>query len=173
MDKPIKKIAIVWWCLYILLIFSISFCVILNVLSKIYLQQDSNKEMTRTYAFADVPVSIGGNIQQQKKISQLLISIKNNKKYTISAVKFLVECYNVYGEYLQYADRKYIYQEYYIQGGESNKAVCDIPKSVKSVRIYVYSVYYKNNCYVEWGYRNLSAQEIKNFAPMVYIECEY
>ena len=114
------------------------------------------------------PVDINACIDSHN--SWLKISFTNNSPYTIAAIKFYFECFNVYGEYIKNSNCNCIYQRHSIQAGEVKECKYYISKSnVKSIKIYLYSVYFKNNCYPEWGYRELSPEQIK-YSPAIRIE---
>lgn len=116
------------------------------------------------------PVSINGYIWQNGRGSNIFISIKNNSAYVISAVNFIFQCYDVYGKKM--TERPYIatYKKYCIDSGENKNSEYILPNYTKSVKIYVYGVYYKNNYHKEWGTRDISLNEVYMYAPVTYVE---
>lgn len=116
------------------------------------------------------PISISGYIWQNDKNSSISISIKNNSDYTVSAVNFIFQCYDVYGDEMTYSPYKATYKKYCIDSGKNKNIEYVIPKYTKSVKIYVYNVYYKNNYQKEWGTRDISLKEVYLYAPVTYVE---
>lgn len=164
--KIFKKILIVW-SIIILIVCSL---VIADFSGE---NQDEKIEKVGNTSFSyPVPIKINGYIFQNKQYSELHISLKNNTRYIISAVKFFVECYDVYGEDMGF-DKNYIYQKYCIEEGNYRTATCIIPRNTKSVKIYTYSVYYKNNYIREWGSRKIKKTALKTFVPYTHIEYAY
>ena len=172
----VKKVKNSGFLLSIVVIFFISFlCVFLGLCEdreKIK-EKAMGKPGVQTCFYGVTPVSISGYIRQEEKISILSIAIKNNTENTISAVKFYVVCYNVYGEKIEGAEWAYTYQSKCIEKGKSKTHEVGVPKYTKSVRVYTYSVYYKNNERVEWGTRKISTQDVKEYAPVTCIEYAY
>lgn len=146
---------------------------IVNIFIGVIEKENSRQENQQNIVFLEMPVHIGGYILQGSNISELHLSIKNNTQHTVSAVRFLVECYNVYGEKMPNCDKSCIYQTNCIESGKVRTALYGLPKNTKSIKLYIYSVYYKNNSYVEWGSRNLTKAQVKNYAPTLHIEYAY
>lgn len=116
------------------------------------------------------PISISGYIWQNGRSSSISISIKNNSAYVVSAVGFAFQCYDVFGEKLTASPYQATYREYCIDSGKNKKAEYIIPKYTKSVKIYVYNVYYKNNYQKEWGTRDITLNEVYLYTPVTYVE---
>lgn len=116
------------------------------------------------------PVAVSGYIWQNSKNSSIIINIKNNSDYVVSAVNFIFQCYDVYGEETTYSPYRTTYKKYCIDSEKNQKSEYIIPHYTKSVKIYVYSVYYKNNYHKEWGTRNISLDEVYMYAPVTYVE---
>lgn len=116
------------------------------------------------------PVSVSGYIWQHNKNSSITINIKNNSDYVISAVNFIIQCYDVYGEEMDYSPYRATYKKYCIDSGENQTSEYIIPNYTKTVKIYVYNVYYKNNYQKEWGTRNISLEEVYIYAPVTCVE---
>lgn len=116
------------------------------------------------------PVNISGHISPERNHTKLCLRIENTAPYSISAVQFIIESYDVYGNQIHNWQKRYIYQTKCIESNKQRSSFCIIPYDTKLVKLYIYSVYYKNNCYAEWGNRDLTNEEIITYAPTVYLE---
>lgn len=121
------------------------------------------------YDFANCPIKVTGRIIEDGENYILDLTFDNLGEHTISAIKCIFVCYNVYGEQ-NGRPRSFTYQRYCIDAYGSRNAKYLISRYNKSVKLYAYSVYYKNNYKEEWGYRNISCNNVIDNAPVTYIE---
>lgn len=100
---------------------------------------------------------------------ELTVSIKNNGKKDISAVKFYVVPYDVYGEEITgWTSQNNLYTDTTIKAGKSNTISYQfIEDSVKTVKLYVYSVYYADG--TEWGNKDATKSTILNNASVIEV----
>ncbi len=92
----------------------------------------------------------------------LTISIKNTSNKDISAIQFYAVPYNVYGEEITSwsASQRYLYTDDVIGAGQSDKLYYDpfIESSIKTMKLYVYSVYFSDGS--EWGDKDATKSTI-------------
>ena len=91
---------------------------------------------------------------------ELQISVANKTKKEISAIKFYAVPYDVYGdEFKGWTSQKYLYTNDPIAAGKSTTLTYQlIEDSVKTVKLYVYRVYYADG--TEWGDKDAFESEI-------------
>ena len=167
MKKSKKKVKIF---LFMLAFLSVAYLANYNKTKKED-QQIIQEQIRVQNAFIEkCPISISGYIWQNRRSSSISISIKNNSAYVVSAVSFIFQCYDVFGEKMTERPYKATYKKYCIDSGENKEGEYIIPNYTKSVRIYVYGVYYKNNYHREWGTRDISLKEVYMYAPVTYVE---
>lgn len=117
-----------------------------------------------------MPVSISGYIRQNNNNSSIDIYIRNNSEYVISAVKLVLQCYDVYGKEMWDTPFGISYKTYCIDSGKTQNVAYFIPHYTKFAKIYVYSVYYEKNYQKEWGTRDITLDEIYAYAPVIDVE---
>lgn len=116
----------------------------------------------------EFPLEITSKIVETHYDSQITVTICNKSDTTVSAVKFLVVCKNVYEEMI--SRQKYIYDKNIAETPSKNcKLIVD--KRTRFVEIYVYNVYYYKNCKKEWGIRKIGNNDIIENVP-VHSYCE-
>ena len=139
---------------------------------------NSNTSQQTNYSslFVNCPISI--RVSYYTSDQTLSITATNNGDKTISAIKYLIVVYDVYGNTLnQYGygsfaltatyDKFNIYSEKSATGDWRLNGFSD----GKSLDIYIYSVYYSDN--TEWGSRELSTANIIKYAPKIHTEGRY
>lgn len=101
---------------------------------------------------------------------ELSISITNTSDKNIAAIQFWAVPLNVYGEELDnWNSQKELYTDEMIPTGESTKVSFQlIDEEVKTVKLYVYSVYYEDG--TEWGDRNADEKDIIAGAPVIEVK---
>lgn len=163
-------------CFYLslVLVASISFLFVFTGIKEDKEKQPQEPSISSCFE-EELPISIGGAIWQRRSdnYSELSLYIKNDTENTVGAIKFFVKCYDVYGEIMYNGIRNCIYQLKSIEKGKTRKATYIIPKDTKLVKIYTYSVYYKNNERKEWGIRSVSREEVEDYLPVTCIDKVY
>ena len=98
---------------------------------------------------------------------ELTISITNVTDKEIAAIKFYAIPYDVYGEEIKgLTTQKNLYTDSPIYAGETTTRSYQLSEqSVKTVKLYVYSVYFSDG--TEWGDRNASSSKIIKSAPTI------
>ena len=109
---------------------------------------------------------IGNNIINYP---ELKITITNTTDKEISAVKFYSVPLNVYGEEIKgWTTQKDLYTDNSIPAGETTTISYQfIEQSVKTVKLYVYSVYFADG--TQWGNKDASSTQIINGAPTIEV----
>lgn len=98
---------------------------------------------------------------------ELEISIKNTSGKEISAIKFYSVPYDVYGEEIKgWTTQSHLYTDTPIAAGKSTSITYSfIEDSIKTVKLYVYSVYFADG--TEWGDKDATTSTIlKNGAEI-------
>ena len=95
---------------------------------------------------------------------ELTVSITNTTNKDISAIQFYAVPCDVYGDEITgWTSQNKLYTDTSIGAGESTSITYQfIEDTVKTVELYVYSVYFSDGS--EWGNRNASTREIKNYS---------
>ena len=109
---------------------------------------------------------IGNNIINYP---ELKITITNTTSKEISAVKFYSVPLDVYGEEIKgWTTQKNLYTDNSIPAGETTTISYQfIEQSVKTVKLYVYSVYFADGS--QWGNKDASSTQIVNGAPTIAV----
>ena len=109
---------------------------------------------------------IGNNIINYP---ELKITITNTTDKEIAAIKFYAVPFDVYGEEIDgWTTQKNLYTDTAIPAGSTTTISYQfIEQSVKTVTLYVYSVYYSDG--TEWGNRDASASQIISSAPTIEV----
>ena len=109
---------------------------------------------------------IGNNIINYP---ELKITITNTTNKEISAIKFYAVPYDVYGEEINlWTTQKNLYTDNAIPAGRTKTISYQfIEQSVKTVKLYVYSVYFEDG--TEWGDRNATSSKITKNAPTINV----
>lgn len=139
---------------------------------------DSNENQTDySYLFyGSCPISI--RVMYFTSDQTLSITHTNQSGKTITAIKYLIIVYDAYGEEL----KKYgygasaltaTYDNWNTSPGGRNTGDWKLNgfDSGKSIDIYIYSVLFTDN--TEYGYRNLTVNDIKSYAPKNHIVGRY
>ena len=107
---------------------------------------------------------IGDNIIN---LPELKITITNTTDKEISAIKFYAVPQDVYGEEIKgWTTQKNLYTDTPIAAGKTTSVSYQlIEDSVKTVNLYVYSVYFADG--TEWGDKDASTSKILNEAPTI------
>ena len=110
---------------------------------------------------------IGKNIINLPEIS---ITITNTTDKEISAIKFYAVPYDVYGDEIKgWTTQSKLYTDTPISAGKTTTISYQlIEDSVKTVKLYVYSVYFADG--TEWGDRDATTSKILNGAPTIEVE---
>ncbi len=110
---------------------------------------------------------IGKNIIN---LPELTIAITNTTNKEIAAIKFYVVPYDVYGKEIKgWTAQNNLYTDTPISAGETNTISYQfIEDSVKTVKLYVYSVYFADG--TEWGDKDATTSKITNGAPTIEVE---
>lgn len=103
---------------------------------------------------------------------ELKISIKNTTKKDIAAIRFYAVPFDVYGDEIKgWTTQKYLYTDTAIRAGASNKITFQfIEDSVKTVKLYVYSVYFSDG--TEWGNKDASDSTILKNGTLINVSGE-
>lgn len=109
---------------------------------------------------------IGNNIINYP---ELTITITNTTDKEIAAIKFYSIPKDVYGEEIKgWTTQKNLYTDTAIAPGSSNTITYQfIEQSVKTVDLYVYSVYFSDG--TEWGDKDAISGKIIKEAPMIEV----
>lgn len=103
---------------------------------------------------------------------ELSISISNATDKDISAIKFYAVPYNVYGEEITgWTSQNNLYTDTTIPAGGSNTVQYQfIENSVKTVKLYVYSVYFSDG--TEWGNKDATKTTILKNGALIEVNGE-
>ena len=109
---------------------------------------------------------IGNNIINYP---ELKITITNTANKEISAIKFYAVPLDVYGEEIKgWTTQKNLFTDNSIPAGETTTISYQlIEQSVKTVKLYVYSVYFADG--TQWGNKDASSNQIINGAPTIEV----
>ena len=99
----------------------------------------------------------------------LTISIENTSNKDISAIRFYAVPFDVYGEEIKYwTTPNYLYTDQTISTGASTSIVYDfIEDSVKTIKLYVYSVYLADG--TEWGDKEATKSTILDNGAVIEV----
>ena len=102
-------------------------------------------------------------------LPQLTISVKNTTEKEIAAVQFYAVPCNVYGEEITgWTSQNKLYTDTAIAPGKSTSIEYQfIEDSVKTVKLYVYSVYYADG--TEWGNRDATKSTILKQGALIEV----
>ena len=114
-------------------------------------------------AFAE----IGKNIIN---LPEITITVTNTSNKEIAAIQFYVVPYDVYGKEIKgWTAQNKLYTNDSIAAGETTTLSYQlIEDTVKSVKLYVYSVYFADG--TEWGDKNATTSKILDGAPTIEVE---
>lgn len=136
----------------------------------------NNKEKYENIFSGGCPVNVNATYRTSSQV--LSIRANNQSKKTIVAIKYLIVVYDVYGEVLQKYDYgasslTATYDKFSINPGSERLGEWELSgfSDGKSVDIYVFSVLYDDN--TEWGSKDLSVTDIKNYAPKTHVTGRY
>lgn len=128
----------------------------------------------RTGVFAgdcgiSVTAEMGTDIIGQPTIS---LSIKNESNKDISAIKFFVVPYNVYGEVLNdWLTQERLSTDSTIKAGETDTRTWQfLDDNIKTIDLYVYSVYFSDS--TEWGDKEATKTVILKNAIKINVDGE-
>lgn len=110
---------------------------------------------------------IGDNIIGLREIT---VNITNTTDKEIAAIKFHAVPYDVYGDEVKgWTTQSKLYTDEPISAGETNTVSFQLlEQSVKTVKLYVYSVYFADG--TEWGDKDATTSKILNGAPTIEVE---
>ena len=110
---------------------------------------------------------IGNNIINFPELS---ITITNTSSKEISAIQFYAVPYDVYGDEIKgWTTQSKLYTDEPISAGSTTtKSYQLIEQSVKTVKLYVYSVYFADG--TEWGDKDATTSKILKNAPTIEVE---
>ena len=110
---------------------------------------------------------IGNNIINFPELS---ITITNTTDKEIAAIQFYAVPYDVYGEEIKgWTTQTKLSTDTPIAAGKTTTISYQfIEQSVKTVKLYVYSVYFADG--IEWGDRDATTSKILNGAPTIEVE---
>ena len=105
-------------------------------------------------------------------LPELTIAITNVSDKDIAAIRFYSVPYDVYGDEIKgWTTQKELSTDTTIPSGESNTLTYQfIEDSVKSVKLYVYSVYFTDG--TEWGDKDATKSEILKYASLINVDFE-
>jgi len=100
---------------------------------------------------------------------EITITITNTTEKEISAIQFYAVPYDVYGEEIKgWTTQEKLYTDTAIPAGKTTTISYQlIEESVKSVKLFMYSVYYEDG--TEWGDRNANKKTILASAPVIEV----
>ena len=100
---------------------------------------------------------------------EINITVTNTTNKEISAIQFYAVPFDVYGEEINsWTTQSRLYTDTPIAAGETTTLSYSlIEDSVKSVTLYLYSVYFSDQ--TEWGDRDASSSTILNCAPTIEV----
>ncbi len=100
---------------------------------------------------------------------ELTISITNKTDKEISAIQFYAVPYDVYGdEIVGWTSQNKLYTDTAIGAGKSDTVTYQfIEDSVKTLKLYVYSVYFSDG--TEWGDKNSTESTILNNGAVIEV----
>lgn len=100
---------------------------------------------------------------------EITITITNTTDKEISAIQFYAVPYDVYGEEIKgWTTQEKLYTDTAIAAGKTTTISYQlIEESVKTVKLFLYSVYYEDG--TEWGDRNATKKSILEGAPVIEV----
>lgn len=103
---------------------------------------------------------------------ELTISITNTTEKEISAIQFYAVPYDVYGDEITgWTSQNRLYTDTAIGAGQSDTVTYQfIEDSIKTVELYVYSVYFNDG--TEWGNKDASESTILNNGAIIQVSGE-
>ena len=109
---------------------------------------------------------IGNNIINYPELS---ITITNTSSKEIAAIKFYAVPYDVYGNEIKgWTTQSNLYTDTAIPAGKTTTVSYQlIEQSVKTVKLYVYSVYFADG--TEWGDKDATTSKILSGAPTIEV----
>ena len=110
---------------------------------------------------------IGNNIIN---MPELEITITNTTSKEIAAIQFYAVPYDVYGdEIISWTTQSNLYTDIAIPAGKTTSISYQfIEDTVKTVKLYVYSVYFADG--TEWGDKDATTSQILDNAPTIKVE---
>lgn len=176
--KPVYKRVCFWILISILVIIVVSVFAAEDTSDYTDVEPESSSEIveeeTENHAFdGDCGIAASGSLGSSIiGYPELTIHVKNTTGKTISAIQFYCESFNVYGEKLDNWDAgKRLYTDDKIYSNSSAYPTWQlIDNEVKTVKIYVYSVYFSDGS--EWGDKNASIETIEKYAREVKVSGE-
>lgn len=136
--------------------------------------QDKEKTSSKNSAFAG-NYGISASAEMGTTIiglPELTISIKNTTKKDISAIKFYAVPCDVYGDEIKgWTSQNNLYTDSAIGAGKSTSITYQfIEDSVKTVKLYVYSVYFTDGS--EWGDKDATKSTILDNGVLIKVAGE-
>jgi len=109
---------------------------------------------------------IGNNIIN---FPELTITITNNTDKRIEAIQFYAVPFDVYGDEIKgWMTQSKLYTDEPIAAGDTaTKSYQLLEQTVKTVELYVYSVYFEDG--TEWGNKDASSSKIRKEAPTIEV----
>lgn len=103
---------------------------------------------------------------------ELSMSIQNTSGKDIAAIRFYAVPYDVYGDEIKgWTTQCNLYTDTMIPAGKSNQTSWQfIEDSIKTVKVYVYSVYYTDG--TEWGNKDAGKSVILKEGRLIQVDCE-
>ena len=110
---------------------------------------------------------IGNNIINYPELE---ITITNTSDKEIAAIQFYAVPYNVYGEEIKgWTTQSNLFTDTPISVGETTTISYQfIEQSIKTVKLYIYSVYFADG--TEWGNKDATTSKILEEAPIIEVE---
>lgn len=103
----------------------------------------------------------------------LTISVQNISGKDISAIRFYAVPYDVYGEEIErwITSQRHLYTDDMIRAGQSDQLHYSfIESSIKTIRLYVYSVYFSDG--TEWGNKDATKSTILENGTLIEVSGE-
>ena len=105
-------------------------------------------------------------------LPELTVSVQNVSEKEISAIQFYAVPYDVYGDEIKnWTRQSYLITDTSIGVGESNSVSYQfIEDNIKTVKLYVYSVYFADG--TEWGNKDATKSTILNHGVLIEVSGE-
>ena len=136
-------------------------------------QNQANPTVSTNVSIFDGDCGVSASAEIGKNIinfPEITITVTNTTDKEIAAIQFYAVPYDVYGDEIKgWSAQNWLYTDTAIPAGDTTVLSFQlIEESVKSVKLYVYSVYFSDG--TEWGDKDATSSQILKEAPTIVVE---
>ena len=136
-------------------------------------QENNNASVNAAVSVFDGDCGIAASAEIGSNIinyPELTITVTNTTNKEIAAIQFLAVPYDVYGDEIKgWTRQSKLYTDTPISAGDTTTVSYQlIEQSVKTVKLYVYSVYFADG--TEWGDKDATSARILDGAPIIEVD---